>query len=167
MCCKIYDTGPTALLPFRRKSYAGFLRSEKIHQFRPGLNLRTSDPVVSMITNTENYMPSGVLQFMLWLWEWTSDPVVSMITKAENYMQSGVLQFMLWLWERTACRKNIDLQLYLETNLNILFPGKRHATYPIAFQITNILTKDFEWQVLLEKEMRCCHIYWLSLHMSN
>ena len=29
-CRKFYDTGPTALLPFRRKSYSGFLRSEKI-----------------------------------------------------------------------------------------------------------------------------------------
>ena len=28
-CLNIYDTGPTALLPFRRKSYTGFLRSEK------------------------------------------------------------------------------------------------------------------------------------------
>ena len=25
----MYDTGPTALLPFRRKSYSGFLLSEK------------------------------------------------------------------------------------------------------------------------------------------
>ena len=31
--------GPTALLPFRRKSsYSGFLRSEKIHRPRPGSN---------------------------------------------------------------------------------------------------------------------------------
>ena len=47
---KIYATGPTALPPFRRKSYSGFLRSEKIHQPRPGLNPRTSDTVASMIT---------------------------------------------------------------------------------------------------------------------
>ena len=47
---QIYDTGPTALLPFRRKSYSGFLRSAKIHRLRPGLNPRTSDPVTSMIT---------------------------------------------------------------------------------------------------------------------
>ena len=33
--------GPTALLPFRRKSYSGFLRSEKIHRPWPGLNPRT------------------------------------------------------------------------------------------------------------------------------
>ena len=42
--------GPMALLPFRRKSYSGFLRSEKIHRPRPGLNPRTSDPVASMVT---------------------------------------------------------------------------------------------------------------------
>ena len=42
--------GPTALLPFQRKSYLGFLCSEKIHQPQPGLNLRASDPVASMIT---------------------------------------------------------------------------------------------------------------------
>ena len=42
--------GPMALLPFWRKSYSGFLRSEKIHRPWPGLNLRTSDPVVSTIT---------------------------------------------------------------------------------------------------------------------
>ena len=35
--------------PFRRRSYSGFLRSEKIHRPRPGLNPRTSDPVASMI----------------------------------------------------------------------------------------------------------------------
>ena len=46
----IYDTGPTALLPFRRKSYLGFLRSEKIHRSRSRLNPQTSDPVASMIT---------------------------------------------------------------------------------------------------------------------
>ena len=43
--------GPTALLPFQRKSYSGFLRSEKIHRPWPGLNLRTSDPEASMITS--------------------------------------------------------------------------------------------------------------------
>ena len=42
--------GPTALLPFQRKSYSGLLCSEKIHRPRPGLNRRTSDPVTSMIT---------------------------------------------------------------------------------------------------------------------
>ena len=46
----IYDTGPTALLPFRTKSYSGFLRSEKIHRPRLGWNPRTSDPEESMIT---------------------------------------------------------------------------------------------------------------------
>ena len=40
---------PTAR-DFRRKSYSGFLRSEKIHGSRPGLNPRTSDPEESMIT---------------------------------------------------------------------------------------------------------------------
>ena len=38
------------LLPFQRKSYSGFLHSEKIHRPQPGLNLRTPDPVASMIT---------------------------------------------------------------------------------------------------------------------
>ena len=38
-----------------------------------------------------------------------------MITKAENYMPSGVVRFMLWLWEWTACRcKNIDLRICSE-----------------------------------------------------
>ena len=47
---QIYDARPKALLPFRRKSYSGFLRSEKIHRPRPGSNPRTSDPEASMIT---------------------------------------------------------------------------------------------------------------------
>ena len=42
--------GLTALRPFRRKSYSGFLRFEKIHRLRPGLNPRTLDAVASMIT---------------------------------------------------------------------------------------------------------------------
>ena len=46
----MYDARPTALLPFRRKSYSGFLRSEEIHGPRPGLNPRTSELVASMIT---------------------------------------------------------------------------------------------------------------------
>ena len=37
------------------------------------------------------------------------------INKTENYMPSGVLRFGLWLWEWTACRcKNIDLQICSE-----------------------------------------------------
>ena len=44
-------------------------------------------------------------------------------------------------------------------------PGKRHAIYPSPFQPINMLTKDFEWQDQLKNEMRCCHIYWLSLHI--
>ena len=72
---------------------------KKIHWLRLGLNLRTSDAVASMITKTENYMPSGVLQFMLWPWEQT-----------------------------------IDVQINLQTNLNVLFPGKTHVNYPIPFQ---------------------------------
>ena len=46
----IYDTRLTTLIPFRRNSYSGFLRSEKIHRPRPGLNPRTSDPVASVRT---------------------------------------------------------------------------------------------------------------------
>ena len=36
--------------PFRRKSYSGFLRCEKIHRLRPGSNPRTSNSEASMIT---------------------------------------------------------------------------------------------------------------------
>ena len=39
-----------ALLPFLRKSYSGFLRSEKIHRPQLGSNPQTSDPKASMIT---------------------------------------------------------------------------------------------------------------------
>ena len=46
----IYDNGSTALLSFGRNSYSGFLRSEKFHRPRPGLDPRTPDPVSSMIT---------------------------------------------------------------------------------------------------------------------
>ena len=49
-CRNSTTRGPTALLPFRRKSYSGFLRSEKIHRPRPGSNPRTSDPEAGMIT---------------------------------------------------------------------------------------------------------------------
>ena len=39
----------------------------------------------------------------------------SLVTKAENYKPSGVVRFELWLWERTACRcKNIDLWICSE-----------------------------------------------------
>ena len=34
----IYDTGPTAVFPFRRKSYSRFYALKKIHRPRPGLN---------------------------------------------------------------------------------------------------------------------------------
>ena len=47
---KHYIMGPTALLSFQRKSYSGFLRSEKIHRPRPGSNPWTSDQEASMIT---------------------------------------------------------------------------------------------------------------------
>jgi hypothetical protein len=36
----ICDTGPTALLPFRRKACCGFLRPKKIRRLRPGSNPR-------------------------------------------------------------------------------------------------------------------------------
>jgi hypothetical protein len=42
--------GPTALLPFRRKSCCWFLSTLKTHRPRPGLNLRSLDPVASTIT---------------------------------------------------------------------------------------------------------------------
>ena len=51
--CRESTTWATALLPFRRKSYSGFLHCEKFHRPRPGLDPRTSDPVVSMITSTK------------------------------------------------------------------------------------------------------------------
>ena len=38
---QIYDMGPTALLPFRRKGSKGFFRHEKSWRLRPGLNPRT------------------------------------------------------------------------------------------------------------------------------
>ena len=38
---KIYDMGPTALLPLRRKACWGFFRPKKIRLLRPGLNPRT------------------------------------------------------------------------------------------------------------------------------
>ena len=38
---QIYDMGPTALLPFRRKACCGFFRPEKSRRLRPGLNPRT------------------------------------------------------------------------------------------------------------------------------
>jgi hypothetical protein len=37
---QIYDMGPTALLPLRRKARWGFFRPEKSWRLRPGLNLR-------------------------------------------------------------------------------------------------------------------------------
>ena len=88
-----------------------------------------------------------------------------------------VSRYLSYWWGKTSRRKPFRpgiepgpaawqaRMLYLETNLNVLSSSKRHATCPIPFQTTNTLTKDFEWQDLLEKEMRCCHIYWLSLHI--
>ena len=38
---QIYDMGPTALLPLRRKACWGFFRPLKIRRLRPGLNPRT------------------------------------------------------------------------------------------------------------------------------
>ena len=38
---QIYDLGPTALLPLRRKACWGFFRPLKIRRLRPGLNPRT------------------------------------------------------------------------------------------------------------------------------
>jgi hypothetical protein len=42
---KSYDMGPTALLPFRRKSCFGFLLPLKIHRPWPGLNPRILGPM--------------------------------------------------------------------------------------------------------------------------
>ena len=50
-------------------SHSGFLRSEKIHRPRPGLNPRTSDPVASMIT----MRPPGSIPD--WSWESTQPPI--------------------------------------------------------------------------------------------
>ena len=44
---QIYNTGPKALLPFWKKLYSGFLRFEKIHRPRLGLNPLTSDSVAT------------------------------------------------------------------------------------------------------------------------
>ena len=44
-----------------------------------------------------------------------STAVDLLIIKAENYKPSGVVWFGLWLWERTACScKNIDLRISSE-----------------------------------------------------
>ena len=43
--------GLIALLPSRRKSYSGFLLSDKIHRPRPGSNPRTSDPEANVYVN--------------------------------------------------------------------------------------------------------------------
>ena len=43
---------PTALIPFRRKSYSGFLRFEKLLRPRPGSNPRTSDPEANVHVNS-------------------------------------------------------------------------------------------------------------------
>ena len=37
-------------------------------------------------------------------WRRTTVLTSHVISKAENYMPSGVVRFRLWLWERTACR---------------------------------------------------------------
>ena len=50
--CRKSTTRDPRLLPFRRKSYSGFLHSEKIHQPRPGLNPRTTDPVADSKYNS-------------------------------------------------------------------------------------------------------------------
>ena len=47
---QMYDMGPTVLLPFQRKSYSGFLHSEKNPSTPPSSNPRTSDLVASIIT---------------------------------------------------------------------------------------------------------------------
>ena len=46
---QIYDMGPTALLPLRRKARWGFFSPWKIRRLRPGLNLRTWVPKASTL----------------------------------------------------------------------------------------------------------------------
>jgi hypothetical protein len=46
---KFYGIGPTALLPFRRKSCYGFVSPSNIHCLWPGLNQRIVGPMASTI----------------------------------------------------------------------------------------------------------------------
>ena len=49
LCAINLQQGTHGFTSLPKKSYSGFLHSEKIHWIRPGLNLWTSDPVASMI----------------------------------------------------------------------------------------------------------------------
>ena len=56
---------PTTLLPFRRKSYSGFLRSEKIHRPLPGSNPRTSDPEANVYVNIQEQQQKCINELVL------------------------------------------------------------------------------------------------------
>ena len=76
-CGKSTTRDPRLYFPPEGSHNQDFLRSEKIHRPRPGLNLRTSDPVASMITTwspgSKNMaknegLPTRESLFELYLW---------------------------------------------------------------------------------------------------
>ena len=79
---QIYDIGPTALLPLRRKTCWGFFRL-KIRRLRPGLNPQTW----VLIASTLSLNHRSRIQFMHWI---------------KNMLQSLALycQILIWFMKR-------------------------------------------------------------------
>ena len=63
---QIYDMGPTALLPLRRKACWGFFSPLKIRRFRPGSNPRTWVPKASTLPLDHRSQSLDRYKFEIW-----------------------------------------------------------------------------------------------------
>ena len=132
---RIYDTRSTALLPFRRKSYSGFLRSEKIHGSPPGSNPRTSEPEASMITTGP---PGSTFSFVVTV---LGHPVVP--------FRWHKIDPIRWNFSTTA---RIVLLLVPSCKLLIVM-------FPNMAQALSILTPKYVWpEIMLDDKnlLLCC-----------
>ena len=133
-------------LPFRRKSYSGILCSEKTHRLWLGLNLRTLDPVASMITT----VPSGLTlatRFEGRVEEW--DAMKSLYWRSMNNKGSGrpclshhqrgwwnETKWVRWVWRNGGMKfvigrnpkKNLPKPCFVHHKTHIEWPRRKLGT---------------------------------------
>jgi hypothetical protein len=84
---QIWDMGPTALLPLRRKARWGFFSTWKIRRLRLGSNPRTWAPEARVLT------PRPLKPLKDWTYQWTSITWHGISTQCLTHSQHSVSQF--------------------------------------------------------------------------
>ena len=139
----MYDTGSTALLPFRRKSYSGFLRSEKIHGPRPGSNPRTSYPEASMITPR----PAGSIELNV-----TQNPVDGSGTDVLMHNTPSSLVIHISYSYVSGAHRGILCHLHgVQPFLNSGVRPRRGAPQS-ALLVVNLPVSEARWYTLTKRE---------------